>query len=368
MEATKAAGAGDFTFAISLKSRELLNVELYRQATQALTEVDDTVDYMQKFGEGRTRARIAKAGADYLSQIDGFLDRYEFARVPLKTLESRKSLAQWVAEKERQGEPVTLPEDVIVEPRINYKDMQLEELRGVRDSVKHIEHLSRLKNRLLTAKRKKELDEVATDIAESIAEHSSGKRKKEIETRLPKGEFGRQVGGWFGSHRKLSSFLRQMDGFVDGGPLWEYVMRPLNAAGDAEAVENRKATEALHKIFNAYPGREMSALYAKQPIAAIGTSISKMARLMVALNWGNADNKQKLMDGYKWNEEQVAAILNTLDERDWKFVQERLGLHQRLLAADRGKEKRVNGVAPAKVEAQTVMTIYRRVRRAATSR
>jgi hypothetical protein len=36
---------------------------------------------------------------------------------------------------------VNLPPDVVRETRINYKDMTVEELRGVRDSVKHIEHL-----------------------------------------------------------------------------------------------------------------------------------------------------------------------------------------------------------------------------------
>jgi hypothetical protein len=83
-------------------------------------------------------------------------------------------------------------------------------------------------------------------------------------------------------------------------------MRPINEAGDAEATMNRKATKALKKLFDAYKGKDISALYSKQKIDAINTSLTKMARLMVALNWGNADNRQKIMDGYGWNESQVA--------------------------------------------------------------
>ncbi len=357
-QAVESAGAGDFTTAISMKRRELFNVELYRIANKALDEVEKTVDYMHGFGEAAKRGRIAKAGQDYLDQIDGFLDRYEFARVPLKSLEKRKALAAWIAEKERAGEPVDLPDDVVVETRINYKDMTVEELQGVRDSVKQIEHLARLKNRLLTAKQKKELDEVVEEISDSIRANAKGEAKKTIETRLPGESAIRFVDGWFGSHRKIASIARQLDGLKDAGPLWEYVIRPMNEAGDREANMNAAATRELAKVFSVYKGKEMRALYARTRIEAIGASLTKMARLVVALNVGNADNKQKIMDGYGWNESQVQAIIDTLDERDWKFVQgvwDHIGSYWQEIEA---KEKRVKGVAPERVQASPVMTRF----------
>lgn len=356
--AIKAAAAGDYETALALKQRELINVELFRYATRAIEDVRKTVDYLQSFGEAGKRGRIGKAGQDYLDQIDGFLDRYDFARVPLKALDRRKSLAAWVAEKERQGETVDLPADVIVEKRINWKDMTVEELSGVRDSVKHIEHLARLKNRLLTAKRNKDLAEVVGEISDSIREHAKGEARKSKETRLP-GEAGaRFVDGWFGSHRKIASIARELDGHEDGGALWEYVIRPLNEAGDREAQMNSTATRALAKLFNAYKGADMRALYVKSRVDAIGENLTKMARLVVALNWGNADNRQKLMDGYQWNESQVAAILDTLDERDWKFVQGVWDFIDAYWPEIEAKEKRVKGIAPEKVQASPVKTRF----------
>lgn len=357
-DAVKAAASGDYWLALALKQRELLNVELFREATKVSDEVDSAVDYLQSFGEDKRRARIAKAGQDYLDQIDGFLDRYDFARVPLKTLERRKNLLAWIAEKERAGEPVNLPADVEVERRINYKDVTVEELRGVRDSVKHIEHLARLKNRLLTAKKNADLAAVVAEVSESIKAHAKGEAKRSIETRLPGDAATRFIDGWFGSHRKIASIAREMDGHADGGLVWEYVVRPLNAAADREATMNRQATQALAKLFSVYKGKEMRDLYRKTKVDAIGKSLTKMARLVVALNWGNDDNRQKIMDGHGWNEAQVRAILDTLDERDWQFVQgvwDFIGSYWPLIEA---KEKRVNGIAPERVQASPVMTRF----------
>lgn len=356
--AIKAAASADYSTAMALKQRELMNVELFRYATRAIDEVEKSVDYLQSFGEAGKRGRIGKAGQDYLDQIDGFLERYDFARVPLKTLERRKALAAWIAEKERQGETVDLPPEVIVEKRMNWKDMTVEELEGVRDSVKHIEHLSRLKNRLLTAKRNKDLAEVVTEIEESIRANAGGTAKRTKETRLPGDAAMRFVDGWFGSHRKIASIARELDGLKDAGPMWEYVIRPLNEAGDREATMNAEATAALGKLFDVYKGAEMRALYAKTRVDAIGESLTKMARLVVALNWGNADNKQKIMDGYTWNEAQVQAILDTLDERDWKFVQGVWDFIDGYWPQIEAKEKRVKGVAPDKVQRSTVMTKF----------
>ncbi len=357
-KAIEAAAKNDFEVAAVEKQRELLNVELYRAAQAAREEVDGIVDYMQSFGQAKKRARIAKAGQDYLDQIDGLLDRFEFARIPLKVLERRKALAAWMAEKERQGIPVNLPDEIVDESRrVNYKDMTVEEMRGMNDSVKHIEHLARLKNRLLKAKAKRELDEVVTEIDLSIRDNTVAKARQ-IETRLPGDDAARLVNGFFASHRKLSSLARQMDGFKDGGVVWEYVLRPLNDAADAEATMNAEATQKLTDLFAAYKGKDISALYRKQEIPAIGASLTKMGRLMVALNWGNEGNRSRIMDGYAWNETQVAAILDTLDERDWQFVQGVWDLINSYWPEIEAKQKRVEGIAPEKVAPTEVVTRF----------
>ena len=83
-----------------------------------------------------------------------------------------------------------------------------------------------------------------------------------------------------------------------------------------------------------------------------------MGRIMVALNWGNEGNRQRIRGGYGWNDVQVQAILDTLDARDWTFIQGTWNFIDRYWPEIEAKQKRVTGVAPAKVEAVVVKTKF----------
>lgn len=354
--ATHADRAG----AVQAKQQELINLALYREATKAKEAVDSAVTYLRSFDTTATRARIGKAGADYLEQIDGLRARFDLSRQTLTAVDRRQSLAKWAAAKETStGLPLELPEELLNEARRgHYTDLTVNELQGVRDGVEMIAHLATLKNKLLKLQAGRELAEATGAAVTSIAEHSTGKREAGIETRLPGSQGSKNIATFFASHRKLSSFLRQMDGFQDGGTMWDGIMRPLNEAADAEAVRNEQATIALRRLFeDAYKGEETT-LYRKTSIPAIGDSLTKMGQLMVALNWGNDGNRQRIRDGYHWTDDQVRAVLDGLDARDWTFVQgvwDHINSYWSDIAA---KERRVTGIAPEKVAATPVATKF----------
>jgi hypothetical protein len=135
-------------------------------------------------------------------------------------------------------------------------------------------------------------------------------------------------------------------------------MRPLNEAATTEASMNEAATLALNEIFSAYSSKEMAGMYTKKFIPEINQSLTKMGRIMVALNWGNEDNQQKLMSGYHWSRAQVQAILDTLDERDWKMIQAIWDHIDSYWPETKAMSLRVTGLAPTKVEALPVDTKY----------
>lgn len=358
--ATEAALAQNFDAALAAKQQELFAVEMYRASTAALDEIETAVKYIKTFGDGKKRSRIGLAGQDYLDQIDGLLERFDFAKVPLKVLDRRKGLADWLQQKESEGLTTDVPEQLRNEAfRKNFKDMTIEELRGLRDSVKMIDHMARLKNRLLKSKRKRELDAAVAEIDATIRGNGGKPGGKKFDTRLPGEEMARGIQAFFAAHRKLASLLREMDGFEDGGVMWDYIMRPINEAADREAVMNERATIALNEIFTtAYPPKVAPTLYEKTFFPAIDASLTKMERLMMALNVGNDANKQRLLDGYKLDERQLKTVLDTLDERDWKFVQGILDHVNSYWPEIKAKQERVVGVAPEKVQATTVQTAY----------
>lgn len=359
-KAIEAAARQDFEAAIIAKQQELLNLALFREASTVKTEIDKRVQKALDLAKPSARKRLGLAGESYLDQVDALLDQYDFVRASGRALDRREALRQWVGQLQAQGLPVEIPDDVLDDARrIHYRELTVDELIGITDAIDHIVHLARLKNRLLKTEAARELQATATDLASSIREHFTGKRDRSIETRLPGEATARTIAGFFAAHRKLASLAREMDGFADGGAMWEAIVRPLNEAGDREAAMNAEATRGLAEIVQAaYPGRERVKLYEKIHIPAIGSSLSKMGRLMVALNWGNEGNRQRIRGGYGWNDVQVQAILDTLDERDWKFVQGTWDFIDGYWSEIEAKQKRVTGVAPAKVEAIAVKTRF----------
>lgn len=371
--AKDAAAKNDWAAAALQKQRELLSTEMYREARKVRDSVEDIVDYARRFGTDRVRARLGKAGDQYLEQVDGLLERFDLSSgVSRDEGHRRENIRRWADTQRERGLPVNLPEDVLDEAyRRPYRELTFRELDGLRDSLRHIEHLSRLKNRLLTSSSRRELEAVVNEVAQQIRSTARRSGPMDVETRLPQDEGARSLAGFLASHRKLSSLAREMDGGQDSGPVWEYIVRPLNKAADAETSAHVETNKSLAEIFapfttlqeqakNALTGVSMGALeygiYAQEEVPAIGRSLSKASRLAVALNWGNETNRQRLMDGHGWSESQVEAILASLTRADWEFVQavwDHIGSYWSRVEA---LSKRVDGIAPERVRPMQVQT------------
>jgi hypothetical protein len=355
-QAIEAAARQDFDRAIVKKQEELLNLALYREAARTVDDVDQRVRRAKDLGKPPARARLGLAGEAYLDQVDGILDRYEFAPVSQKVLDRRASLRKFVAALEGEGLPVDLPEELLEETRrTNYAELTVEELIGVTDGLAQIVHLARLKSRLLRRAEQRELDQVAGGIADSIREHARRAPRAAARDRRPSDERRRAVSDFFAGHRKLASMLRELDGFVDGGPAWEAIMRPLNEAGAREAELNADATRRFAQLVErAFPGKQKQALYTRIAIPAVGRSLSRMERLMVALNWGNDGNRDRVRRAEGWSDQQVQAILDTLTAADLDFVQGVFDFLDSYWPDIKAKQERVYGVAPEKVEATPI--------------
>lgn len=365
-EAIEAFLKGDFEGAFNAKQRELYNHELYRAATSAKEEVDKTVDFMKRFQKLETRKKLGKAGQEYLDQVDSIMERFDFTRgISLSQVDKRKTLVEWIEQQREMGFEPVIPAKILQEAyKKSYKDMSFEELQGVRDAVKNISKLAKLKNELLKNERIRDLQRAEDEATASIAANAKTQKTKKIETRRPEDELYRLGAGFFAEHRKLSNIAREMDGWQDNGVMWDLIVRPLNEAANVEANMIEKATIRLDEIYKeAYTRKERLKFGDKTFVEGIKTdrfdgNISKEAQLAVAMNWGNLDNRQKLMEGYNWTEAQVQQILDLLDERDWKFVQNMWNFIDSYWADTKALNERTTGIAPEKVEAAPVKTKF----------
>lgn len=360
----KARAKGNTKDAAMEKRNQLVNNIATRLAYDAVAEVEKHRQYLKKFDKDSARKAI---GAEYMDQIDAILERFEIKKnVSLKSLDERASLQNFVAEQEAVGIELELDPKIADERyRKNYQEFTLEEFRGLIDSIRQIEHLGRASKKLLTAAKSAEIAEAIDRMDESIKAHSSGK-VKDLRTRNIASQKMARLGNQFlAMHRKMASVAREMDGFNDNGPVWEYFIRSMNEAGDREAVMREQATMRLDELTKEIvKGEKMGGKGRHFP--SINMSLNREERLAIALNVGNESNLQRLLDGEgdpennkePWTPEQIQPVLDSLSKEEWDFVQAVWDFFESYRPLIAEKERRVYGKEPKWIDATPVQTRF----------
>lgn len=345
--AEKASKSGDLSLAAAEKRNQLINTYATRAAYEAQEEVDRGLRYLKRLDSEGTRKNL---DADYVEQIDNMLERFDLRKgESLKAIDKRKKLADWLTAQRDAGFDPDIPEELENEAfRKSYKDMTVEEFRGLVDTVKQIEHLARLKHKLLTAKDEREFRAIVDEVSNSIVANGGKERPVELET--PTG-VKPWLEGFQAGHRKVASLVRQMDGGRDNGPFWRVFVRAMNERATQEAVMVEDATMRLAELYKPILALKGGANGDAQYIPEINASLTRGGRLSVALNWGNAANRQRILDGDRWTPAQVNAILGRLTRAEWDFVQNTWAFVDSYWPQIAAKERRVTGREPEKVEA-----------------
>ena len=344
-EAAKARKAGDTARAAAEKRNQMLQGLIARAALKARDEMQQAVDYLRRFD--KPSKTLDK---DYADQIDQLLERFDLKPVSNKASEKRMALSRWLDSQSEQGLEPEIPQELLdAAERKPWRELTVEEMRGLVDTVKQIEHLGRLKHRLLTARDQKAYEAVRDEIAASIREHA-GKRKANARTSTTWA--GKALAGvkMFGaSHIKAATWARVLDGGKDGGPMWEHFVRGANERGDMEATMRAEATGKLAEIMA--PLFKLGRMSDKGTFfPTVGRSFNRQERLAIALNIGNDGNLQRLLGGEGWTVDQIKPVLQSMTAAEWHAVQaiwDHFETYRPQIAA---KERRVYGKEPAWVE------------------
>ncbi|WP_455153247.1 hypothetical protein [Bradyrhizobium cenepequi] len=350
---------------IDAKRRQLLNHAFYSEARKVADEVEKAERFVDKLNKKSHRERIAGAGrrenaqVDYLSAIDELLERYDFRQMSGAAEQRRGSLNAFVAAMTAAGREneLAIPESVLADAaRKPYKTLPVEELRGVVDSLKNLEHIALRWDKLIDAQREREFSATVDAIAEAIDKNLPKRPPGPVRT---KGEQARNtVRAYFDSVLNATTLLREMDGFKDMGAVYQALKAPLDEAANRLIVRKKDAATALEGLYEVYSKDERRAMSVREFMPELGISISKWEMIALALNTGNEGNLSRLTDPRArrpFTMDQVNAVLATLDARDADFIQsvwDYIGTFKGDIAA---RERRATGVEPAWVEASPVM-------------
>lgn len=344
--------------------RALLNNRLARAAQDALSEVDKALRYFAKLTKDGTRKNI---DMEYVEQIDAMLAPFNLNMgLSLKEIERRKSLLDWVDRQEANGFEPAFDVDTIEElKRKSYKDMTMEELRGLVEAIKQVEHLGRLKTKLLTAKDQREFAARIDEARASIEDNANRTVKEKGTPTSIAGLTGKWLRSMFAAHRKFASVMREMDGGKDNGVMYNLLLTGMNEAGDHEVEMRTTAGEALAKLFDPIMPQLKGSHIIDRPSKIPGTSLflTSEQRLMFALNWGNEGNRQRLLDGgitghRSLSEGDALKVLDTLTKDEWDFVQGVWDYYETFRPEIAKLEKELTGVEPEWVQATPVATKF----------
>jgi len=359
--AEKSLREGDRESAAEHKRAQVLNNHFFRAANNAQKEVEKIIRYLKKFSRKGVRKNLDRA---YLDQIDSLLETYELKQVSLKELAKRQALSEWIASQEELGfEPIVDSE--LLNKGKNYKDMTFEEIRGLRDSIKNIEHLGRLKSKLLNERHKKAfqvLMDEATEVIES-------KKKKVKERGTPSdwlGKMGMAARGWNAEQRSFSSIVWEMDG-LGFGPLYNLLTRGMSESGDRKTEMTMEDAKAMVEIFKPVMGEirkggiPLNIKAGKHLIPGTDFSMTKEEVYMFVMNWGNLGNRQRLLDGGMTGHDaitlkQAQAVIDTLSKEEMDFVQNILDYVGSKKELIKEQELRLTGVEPEWIESEPIVT------------
>jgi hypothetical protein len=361
-DAQRALERGDRQAAFEAKSRQLINFMLYSESRKAAAMVESLEARVKRLQSATTRKNLAP---DYLEPIDAILETYEFTKVSGRQLDRRAALLRyvaWMTEQGRQNELAIPPEVLERAERVNYRQLTVDQAQGVLDALTNIEHTARLKAQLIDRQRQRTLAEAVAEIAEGFERNIRG---------TPRGRTAqaadRRRRGWrqyLNLFINVSTLLREIDGQEIGGPAYRYIKAKIDAATRDATARREDLAKKLEALYSVYTPAEMNQMAVKKDYPFVRGGLSKWDAISVALNTGNEGNLQRLTDpaSQGFTKAQVAEILKSLDKRDWDFVQGMWDLIDSYWPEIAAREKRLKGVAPAKVEPLPVETpfgIYR---------
>lgn len=153
---------------------------------------------------------------------------------------------------------------------------------------------------------------------------------------------------------KIETILRRYDGQKVG--TWQrYIYEPIDRATRKGKEMLEKATKTLQANVNRYTKKELYTIRTEKRYA-VGTirNLTKENVIALALNWGTAANRQRVMETVASNEVNIEAdFARILTDKDWDFIEavwaqinsyydERSAVQERMYGSPMRKEKGVN--------------------------
>lgn len=354
-EERRAILRGDFGKALQANCRTRINIELARQSAERRGMLRTLEKKAKEFLEMDRADSDARFAVLVLSQNIGLFNptRGMLADAGGKGWENVEAFAARMREVGLMGAEDALDRELFTTSRA-WKGMKWGEFRPYAETMRMIMHMERESRTAETASGRVALEARAREIADGIHENNT---RREPEARAERNEAVELLKKFHAAHLKADT-VALLDGDIMGAA-WRAIVRPVSDAAGKRAERLRRERDVLRKLFSVYSRRELEDMKGKRfTVPGIPDAITKEQALSVLLNSGSAGNLRRLMAGRNLAEEQIRAIVDTLDERDVRFAQAVWDYFETFGKEISDLEESLTGVRPEAVEARPVQTRF----------
>jgi hypothetical protein len=339
----------------------LLNNQLVRETQRAQTDVAKGLDYLDKLQRPST---LEKIQLEFRDQIQELLARYDLRKSLTPEQASEKnmlSLEAFVEKLAAMKFAVDVPESLVTAAnRMHFKDMSVDEFRGLIDAVKSLDHLGREVQKVQDGQESRMLADVAAEAAAQT--ENLPKRKSETNRGL-----SLIAEKWLGAKsiaRSVQASLLKMEQMVDWlddyNPKGVFNRMVFRKIANAEAARNDldlKITKAWEAAIAKLPKEVLKD--ARRTYVIDGALDSKTGEPQ-RLTWnekialagirGDAEHFSKLLKGEKWDAQAVLDFLDrNMSKEEWHFVHEIAGTFQELFPLKQAMMREMGSSAPKEV-------------------
>ncbi len=343
-----------------------LNFEMARKSIKSKEAVRHTKALVARLLKSKSMEEDAKFQVIDIAARYGLVNRKKgenlndaLIRIRAGIPDSAKmSLNEWVDQKIADGHNLD-PSDFIVNGGSDskYQELMYPEFEKLADVFKMIQTLDREERYFTAFEKAVKMEEVKTTLI-------GGLDNSLIQKSEPKKY---DVGGWTrffrsfsASHTKIEFLLRKLDGGELGGVWWNHIFRPIADAENGREDRFVKIQEALRsdELFGQFSSTDLEGWFHTRIKfeGHPGKSFTKNQVIAAVLNMGTLDNKQKLMDGYRWNEAQLQEFVDSLTADEVKFVQSVWDYIGGFREESFAVAKEMTGKTPTAIEAEPLMT------------
>jgi hypothetical protein len=349
-EAARLLEKGDKRGAMEAKRIQVFNYYMGMAATKAKDEALKIQDFTTRYRKKTTRERIQKVGGEFWTQIENVLERFDFRKTAPRTKPdaSRTEIVGWTQSRmESNGDDIYVAPVVSDEGfKRNWKDLSIDDLRGVRDTLKSIENNARKTSEVNILGKKIEYEGLISTLLSSIDKvtdnfvwyRTTGKGPTGITSldkmRNSKDAATKFIRSQMASMTKIPEMAYWMDGMERGGPWAELLdVMPTRAREESNRLK-KEVLEPLRKLLGSRSiedSKRMTKSYTFDIDIGENNKLYGHQIIAVALNTGNESNLRKMLLGEGWAKDEsevsldnpiLVEILSKLEKSDWVLVQE----------------------------------------------